>query len=105
MLKAPSLSKQINGQQLLWFSCSNSYIIAHKDINKLINLFVSNSKKSFFIRAASEIMEVPRSQSEIYYEEIKHFLSADPTKLRAENSPNKKTLKQAWRFFVWTIYS
>jgi len=78
MLKAPSLSKQINGQQLLWFSCSNSYIIAHKDINKLINLFVSNSKKSFFIRAASEIMEVPRSQSEIYYEEIKHFLSADP---------------------------
>jgi len=51
-------------------------------------LFVSNSKKSFFIRAASEIMEVPRSQSEIYYEEIKHFLSADPTKLRAENSPN-----------------
>lgn len=78
MLKAPSLSKQINGQQLLWFSCSNSYTIVHKDINKLINLFVSNSEKSFFIRAASEIMEVPLSQSEIYYEEIKHFLSADP---------------------------
>ena len=26
--------------------------------------------------------------------------SADPTKLRFENSTNKKTLKQAWRFFL-----
>ena len=25
---------------------------------------------------------------------------ADPTKLRFENSTNKKTLKQAWRFFL-----
>jgi hypothetical protein len=29
----------------------------------------------------------------------KGFASAHPTKLRFENSSNKKTLKQAWRFF------
>ena len=27
-------------------------------------------------------------------------LLLDPKKLRFENSPNKKTLKQAWRFFL-----
>ena len=78
MLKVPSLSKQIKGQQLLWFSCSNSYTIVDKDIHKLINLFVSNSEKSVFIGAASEITGVSHSQSEIFYDEIKHFLSTDP---------------------------
>ena len=29
---------------------------------------------------------------------------ADPTKLRFENSTNKKTLKQAWRFFLIALF-
>jgi len=75
MLKVPSLSKQIKEQQLLWFSDSNNYFIVDEQINKLINLFVSNTKKSDFISAASEAMGVSHSQSEMFYDEINHFLS------------------------------
>ena len=75
MLKTPSLSKQIKEQQLLWFSASNSYIIVDKQINKLINLFVSTPKKSNFISAVSETTGVSPSQSELFYDEINQLLS------------------------------
>jgi len=75
MLKAPSLSKQIKEQQLLWFSDSNSYLIVDEQINKLIDLFVSNTKKSDFISAASELINVSHSQSELFYDEISELLS------------------------------
>lgn len=75
MLKAPSLSKQIKEQQLLWFSDSNSYLIVDEQINKLIDLFVSNTKKSDFISAASELINVSHSQSELFYNEISELLS------------------------------
>ena len=60
MLKAPSLSKQIKEQQLLWFSSSNSYVVVDEHINELINLFVTNTEKSSFIGAASETIGVTR---------------------------------------------
>ena len=75
MLKAPSLSKRIKEQQLLWFSSSNSYIIVDEHINELINLFVTNTKKSSFISAASEAIGITDSQSETLYDEIDHFFS------------------------------
>jgi hypothetical protein len=75
MLKVPSLSKQIKEQQLLWFSDSNSYLIVDEQINKLIDLFVSNTKKSDFISAASELINVSHSQSELFYNEISELLS------------------------------
>ena len=75
MLKTPSLSKQIKKQQLLWFSASNSYIIVDKQINKLINLFVSTPEKSDFISAVSETTGVSPSQSELFYDEINQLLS------------------------------
>jgi len=75
MLKVPSLSKQIKEQQLLWFSDSNSYLIVDEQINKLIDLFVSNTKKSDFISAASELINVSHSQSELFYDEISELLS------------------------------
>lgn len=85
MLKAPNLSKQIKGQQLLWFSASNSYIIVDKHINKLINLFVSNTIKSDFISAASEHAAVTDSQSEIFYDEINQLFSTNF--LKENNTP------------------
>lgn len=75
MLKTPSLSKQIKGQQLLWFSDSNSYFIVDEQINILINLFGSYTKKSDFICAASEVFGVSHSQSEMFYNEISELLS------------------------------
>ena len=75
MLKAPSLSKQIKEQQLLWFSSSNSYVIVDEHINELINLFVTNSEKSSFISAASDTIGVTHSQSEILYNEINELFS------------------------------
>ena len=75
MLKTPSLSKQIKKQQLLWFSASNSYIIVDKQVNKLINLFVSTPEKSDFISAVSKTTGVSPSQSELFYDEINQLLS------------------------------
>lgn len=75
MLNVPSLSKQIKEQQLLWFSASNSYIIVDKQVNKLINLFVSTPEKSDFISTISETTGVSPSQSELFYDEINQLLS------------------------------
>jgi len=75
MLKAPTLSKQIKEQQLLWFSSSNSYVIVDEHINELINLFVTNTEKSGFISAASDTIGVTHSQSEIFYNEINQLFS------------------------------
>ena len=77
MLKAPSLSKQIKEQQLLWFSSSNSYVIVDEHINELINLFVTNTEKSSFISAASKTIGVTDSQSEIFYDEINQLFSTN----------------------------
>ena len=77
MLKAPTLSKQIKEQQLLWFSASNSYVIVDNNINELINLFVSTLKKSSFISAASETTGVSHSQSEFFYDEINQLFSTN----------------------------
>ena len=77
MLKAPSLSKQIKEQQLLWFSSSNSYVIVDEHINKLITLFVSNTKKQSFISAASKALGVSHSQSKIFYNEIDTLFSSN----------------------------
>lgn len=77
MLKAPTLSKQIKEQQLLWFSDSNSYVIVDKKINELINLFVSNPKKSNFTSAAIEVLGVSHSQSQVFYDEINQLFSTN----------------------------
>ncbi|WP_069676082.1 hypothetical protein [Formosa sp. Hel1_33_131] len=77
MLKAPSLSKQMKEQQLLWFSSSNSYVIVDEHINELINLFVTNTEKSSFISAASKTIGVTDSQSEIFYDEINQLFSTN----------------------------
>ena len=77
MLKAPTLSKQIKEQQLLWFSSSNSYVIVDEQINELINLFVRNTKKSDFISAASDSIGLSNSQSEIFYDEIDQLFSTN----------------------------
>lgn len=77
MLKVPSLSKQIKSQQLLWLRSSNSYLIVDERINELINLFVSNTEKTDFMSAASEVIGVSHSQSEIYYDEISQLFSTD----------------------------
>ena len=77
MLKFSTISKQIKEQKLLWFSASNSYVIVDNNINELINLFVSNSKKSSFISAASETTGVSHSQSEFFYDEINQLFSAN----------------------------
>ena len=75
MLKVPSLSKQIKEQLLLWFSASNSYIIVDKQVNNLINLFVSTPKKSDFVSAVSETTGVSPSQSELFYDEMNQLFS------------------------------
>ena len=77
MLKAPALSKQIKEQQLLWFSASNSYVIVDKNINRLINLFVSHPEKPSFISFASEAIEISRSQSELFYNQIDELFSTN----------------------------
>ena len=77
MLKAPALSKQIKEQQLLWFSASNSYVIVDKNINRLINLFVSHPEKPSFISSASEAIGISHSQSELFYNQIDELFSTN----------------------------
>ena len=86
MLKVPSLSKQIKEQQLLWFSDSNSYLIVDEQINKLIDLFVSNTKKSDFISAASELINVSHSQSELFYDEMNQLFSVNFSEKKSTES-------------------
>ena len=77
MLKAPTLSKQIKEQQLLWFSASNSYVIVDKNTNRLINLFVTHPEKPSFISSASEAIGITHSQSELFYNQIDQLFSTN----------------------------
>ena len=100
MLKVPSLSKQIKEQQLLWFSDSNSYLIVDEQINKLINLFVSNTKKSDFISAASELINVSHSQSELFYDEMNQLFSVNFSEKKSTESisfdPSLRTYSETY---------
>ena len=100
MLNVPSLSKQIKEQQLLWFSDSNSYLIVDEQINKLINLFVSNTKKSDFISAASELINVSHSQSELFYDEMNQLFSVNFSEKKSTESisfdPSLRTYSETY---------